>query len=749
MKIAEKTFLAVIILISIIVNVFFPISYAVSNEVLEKNEVRNQEIEVNNTDESNVLENTIEEDSLLNNNIVINSNKEIKKDFESNKMENEIIQNDINDKEVNQVEEDTNETINNIENNVEKNLQDSIELNENSIKRDTLKTESSMNSIMLTNLNYDEPGVKYRTHVQNVGWQDYQVNGNMAGTEGRSLRLEAIDISLMGSLSNINVVYQTHVQNIGWQDWKTNGQQAGTEGMGLRLEAIRIFLQDTDEYSIMYRVHIQNIGWQDWKKDAEVAGTEGRGLRLEAIQIKIVPKEKKGIIDLDTPKNGYIYYTPSTINVRGWKMANVSNTVIQAFVDDVAIDSNSISYYNREDITSSHLTYGTPTQNQTAGFAFNIDANNLSSGNHIIKILLYSNSEVIGNTAVVFNIDRNLHVTYRTHVENIGWQDYVLDGNMAGTEGRGLRVEALDIHLINAPSNARIVYRAHVQNVGWQDWKANGEQAGTEGRSLRVEALEIKLENLNDYTVEYKVHIQNIGWTGWFIDGETAGTVGQGKRIEAVQIRFVSKYKRKYKGIDVSVYNNSINWGLVKNAGIDFAMIRVGYRGYGQEGNFAEDNKFRINIQSVNTLGIPAGIYFFSQAITEAEAIEEANWVVEKIKEYRIDYPVAVDVEKLPNPGRTDNLDKSTRTRLIRIFCEKIKEAGYTPMIYTNIDGTNNMLDMSQLSDFETWIAHYKNDENSRPDYNGSYTMWQYTSKGSIPGILGNVDMNIGYKKYK
>ena len=135
-----------------------------------------------------------------------------------------------------------------------------------------------------------EPSISYTTHIQDIGWQNQVKDGEMAGTEGQSKRLEAIKITLK-DLSGVKIKYQTHIQDIGWQDWKYDGTLAGTEGQSKRLEAIRIELEESDKYSIMYRVHIQDIGWQDWRYDGEKAGTEGQSKRLEAIQIKILEKQ--------------------------------------------------------------------------------------------------------------------------------------------------------------------------------------------------------------------------------------------------------------------------------------------------------------------------------------------------------------------------------------------------------------------------------------------------------------------------
>lgn len=707
-----SNYLTILIITILLLNIFLPIVLANSKIVNnEYNETFYDDVE---SEESNEI---IEDNEILpDNNEIIEKDDAIDDEDEKNNIEenignNNIIENDIQEE---IIEEDINENY----------------------------------GIMLLDSSHSL-GVKYRTHVQNVGWQDYVQNEQTAGTSGQALRLEGINIQLLNSEKNLNIKYQVHIQNIGWQSWKKNGEMAGTFGQSLRLEAIRICLEDSDEYSIMYRVHVQNVGWQDWKTEGEMAGTSGQGLRLEAIQIKIVPKQKKGKMCLDTPSNGSTYYSSSSINFQGWKMANVSNTSIKAYIDDTEVSSDTITYYNRADVTNAILDYGTATQNPKAGFKFSINAANLSNGDHTIKIVLYSGTTALTTISSSFKVDKNLHVNYRSHVQNIGWQGSVIDGEMSGTSGKSYRVEALNINLINAPSNAKISYRTHVQNIGWQSWKSNGEMAGTSGQELRIEAIEIKLENMDDYTVEYQVHIQDKGWSSWYIDGETAGTIGQSKRIEAIKIRLVKKYKRQYNGIDVSQFNGYINWGKVKQTEIDFSFIRVGFRGYGQAGNFAEDTMFKRNIEAAKTAGVPVGVYFVTQAITDAEAIEEANWVLQKIKEYDIEYPIAIDIEEAGvaagDVPRTQNLDKNTRTRLAKLFCQTIQNAGYTPIVYTNVDWATNKLDMSQLSEYDTWIASYRS---GNPGYNGKYSIWQYTNKGSILGILGNVDLNYSYKKY-
>ena len=699
-------------------------------------------------DEDNEIGQNIISNIEENDDIIDEADNNVIEDKINNNISNSILENKINNNISNSMLENNankeNETVD-----IKKDNEISDMINESMIEQKKQEDADGEGLIMPLSIN-NEPSVSYRTHVQNIGWQDWKQNGDIAGTEGKSLRLEAISIKLT-DIPNVNIKYQVHVQNIGWQDWKQNGDIAGTEGKSLRLEAIRIKLETSEEYTIMYRAHIQNVGWQEWKTDGELSGTEGKSLRIEAIQIKIVSKRKKGKMYIETPLDGTTYNRPKNISISGWKMANISDTKLKVYVDgnNTPIDESLIKYTQRADVLKAIVDYGTSSQNPNPGFTISVNAENMKTGKHTIKIVLVDkNGQMLSEITKTINVDNELHVEYSSHIQGIGWQGYKRDGVLSGTEGRSLRLEAIVMKLVNAPSNARICYRTHIQNIGWQEWKTANDLSGTKGRSLRVEAIEIVLENMEEYTVEYQVHIQNIGWSNWYIDGETAGTVGQSKRIEAIRIRIVPKYKRQYKGIDISENNGSVNWALVKRDNIDFAMIRIGYRGYGQAGRIVEDSKGKLNIEAAKKAGVKVGVYFYTQAINETEAIEEANWILNTIKGYSVDYPVAIDFENSGANGRADNLDINTRTKIAKAFCQTIQNAGYTPMVYTNVNWANNYINMNELTKYETWIAHWTYNTAKLPSYNKSYTMWQYSNKGIVNGVPGNVDLNIGYKKY-
>lgn len=143
-------------------------------------------------------------------------------------------------------------------------------------------------------------------------------------------------------------------------------------------------------------------------------------------------------------------------------------------------------------------------------------------------------------TSSVNVLDPNsISVNYQSQVQNVGWQEWKNAGELSGTQGQGLRVEALKINLINAPVGATIKYQVHIQKIGWQDWVSNGDIAGTVGKSLRIEAIRIVLENAPGYSIAYQTHVQNIGWEDWSYDGAISGTAGKGLRIEGLKIKVI------------------------------------------------------------------------------------------------------------------------------------------------------------------------------------------------------------------
>lgn len=199
-----------------------------------------------------------------------------------------------------------------------------------------------------------------------------------------------------------------------------------------------------------------------------------------------------------------------------------------------------------------------------------------------------------------------------------------------------------------------------------------------------------------------------------------------------------------HKGIDVSKYQGDIDWEKVKADGVEYAFIRLGLRGYGS-GKIVIDEYYEENMREASAAGVETGVYFFTQAITVEEAVEEANYVIENMADYDVTYPVVFDVEMIVgDDGRANELSQELRTDICIAFCDTIKAAGYTPMIYGNVRCFTQMLDMPRLEAYEKWYAFY--DNYMYMPYEVS--VWQYSEKGSVNGIKGNVDMNISYKTW-
>ncbi len=206
--------------------------------------------------------------------------------------------------------------------------------------------------------------------------------------------------------------------------------------------------------------------------------------------------------------------------------------------------------------------------------------------------------------------------------------------------------------------------------------------------------------------------------------------------------------KGKAKGIDVSKWQGKIDWSKVKADGIDFAIIRIGYRG--ENGNLYKDANADYNIQQAQNNGISVGVYFFSTAISQEEAQQEANWTVSAIKGYKISYPVAYDCEGYTSPeSRMYNLTNTQRTNNAIAFLNAIKNAGYDAMFYASKSDLENHFETARLEkDYFIWLAHYSKNiypAVQTPEYTGKCDMWQYTNKGKVSGISGNVDMCVSY----
>lgn len=285
------------------------------------------------------------------------------------------------------------------------------------------------------------------------------------------------------------IAYSTHVQKDGWQSEVYDGSLSGTEGEAKRLEAIRIKLGSDISGGVSYSTHVQKNGWMDYVSDGALSGTTGEAKRLEAIKIELTG---------EASENYDIYYCvhAQTYGWLGW------------------------------------AKNGEPAG--TAGYGKRLEA---------IKIVLVpKGGEAPGSTSNAY-LEKAVSVQYRTHVQKLGWLDFVENGALSGTVGQAKRLEAIQIQLSNAQYSGGIEYCTHVQKDGWQGYVSNGALSGTAGEAKRLEAIRIRLtgEMSEKYDIYYRVHSQTYGWLGWAKNGEEAGTSGLAKRLEGIEIQILPK----------------------------------------------------------------------------------------------------------------------------------------------------------------------------------------------------------------
>lgn len=203
------------------------------------------------------------------------------------------------------------------------------------------------------------------------------------------------------------------------------------------------------------------------------------------------------------------------------------------------------------------------------------------------------------------------------------------------------------------------------------------------------------------------------------------------------------------EGIDISSYSGDVDWEKVKAAGVDFVMVRLGGRGYGDEGSLYTDDRALEYIKGAQAAGIKAGGYFFSQAINNAEAVEEAEYVKNLLGDIKLEYPVAFDWEIIKDDAaRTDSVSATQATECAKAFCETVKSYGYKPMIYSPSRELYFKYDLTQLADYDIWYCEYSD----VPTFYYEFSMWQYSKSGTVDGVDGTVDLNIcftGVSKYE
>lgn len=283
----------------------------------------------------------------------------------------------------------------------------------------------------------------------------------------------------------------------------------------------------------------------------------------------------------------------------------------------------------------------------------------------------------------------------------------------------------------------RDVWEENTSDEAMAEDQSRGEEEaltciGTEEQSMRADEEEV-LHFVDVFGQEYQVEIDP-GVEKNDYDPEAF-------RLEEGRMTYAGDEIFTYRqGLDVCHHHGEIDWKKVKAAGFDFVFIRLGYRGYGQEGSIRLDREFEENMKYAREEGFDIGVYFYAQAVNEEEAREEAEFVLENLEGYELQLPVVYDPENvLDAEARTDDVTGEQFTRNTEVFCEMIKEAGYQPAIYCNMLWQAYKLDLTRFAEYPVWYADYE----LRPQTPYRFEFWQYTNTATVDGIEGPVDLDI------
>ena len=449
----------------------------------------------------------------------------------------------------------------------------------------------------------------------------------------------------------------------------------------------------------------------------EVIATESKTFTLE---------KYKSTINITTPTNSTY---KKSIDISGYVLSEAPSFNIDLYIDDNLIAEN-INRTNNNNISSSLIEeYG--ISNTLPNYNYSYDVTDLKDGSHTLSVKLkLASGEVIETKQVNFKVKKYesiITIDY-PNAKNINRKEDLFIRGWIMSEDKNSTVK---IYLDNNEISEEVlrVEREDVLNA----------IDGYGGRDTNVLPGYMVTTNISKLTVGY--HTLSI---------KIYNHLNEIINTQNVTLYIYDGFEH---GIDISQWNGNINWTTVKKSGgVDFAMIRCGYRGYGT-GVMVADTAFSTNFTGAVNNDIKAGIYFFSQAISYEEGAAEANFIKEAIDmtpgaKGNIKMPLVLDVESSTEGhgnGRADKITVTQRTDAVKGFIDQMNRYGYKPMIYANKDYLTNKLDLSKWTNYDVWLAHWTYDFNKKSDYTGTYTMWQYTDIGTVNGINGAVDLNIAY----
>ena len=614
--------------------------------------------------------------------------------------------------------------------------------------------------------------VEYRAYMKGIGWQEWRTDGEAAGIESSNYVLEAIEIRLVkrektGIFGKLFVDIPDE-KKIKDNELEISGWSMATEGNTL----IKVYIDNQEIKNKIERIEREDI--------IETIGGYGSATENPTPGFKTVVN----LLDYTRDKH--------TINV---KLLTKQGQLIteQSKEIDTSIKVEYQTFmqpWDWREHSENGETNGKPGQGMNM-HTIKMDIYGLVQKNQHITYQVYiegkgwqnavKDNEEAGRDTVrrIEGFRINLEnmpeysVTYNSYIEGIGWQGWAIDGEISGIIGK--RLEAIQIKIIPKVTENKLhleiekpynigevvkVTKGKNEISGW--FLSNKDEASIkiliDEKEVSTNIERIERQDILDRYKGYGGVEKNPlpGYKTYLNFGDyNVGTIHK-VDIQAVDLEDNILLTKSFKvqispityGIDVSHHNNLINWNLVSKTQ-DFAMIRVGYRGY-ETGNIVYDRNFLTNIMQAQVHGIKIGIYFYTQAVNEQEAIEEANWVADAIAGYNVTYPIAIDTEwsNGDRDGRADGISVDQRTKNMIAFLNTIKSRGYKSAIYASKNWFEEQLYDDKLSNYDRWVAHYTGGINNPTNYEKPYAIWQYTSSGCIPGINGNVDLNICYKEY-
>ncbi|MBR3049353.1 MAG: glycoside hydrolase family 25 protein, partial [Bacilli bacterium] len=595
-----------------------------------------------------------------------------------------------------------------------------------------------------------QPGYSATFNIEDYTYGEHQVEVKVKDNKGNEITKTTRKFTKSKPATAITIDYPTVSQKVtntvtiqGWYlstaastslEVYVDGNKIEEVNRSARADVLKAIKGYGDESTNPQPGYNKTVNIENYKygeHQVEIKVKDNKGNEITKATRKFIKDKPSSFINIDYPSGKY----KLTTTIQGWYLCKDKNTHAEIYVDNTKVTN--ITTSARPDVYKVYTNFGDETYTPKPGYSATFDSSTLSDGTHTVKVNIISekNNDIISTKTKTFTVkkyDGYINIDYpqlANQSENFtlsGWEMSELDNSY------------LKLYIDNSLTSNTFTRSARSDVISAITNYGDASVNATPGFSTTV--------NVNSLS-EGKHTLKLVLYSK--LNEEITTTT-----------KTIYVYKKIYNGIDVSQYNGSINWSSVKSAGVKYAIIRVAVRGYGTNaqginGNLVKDTKFVSNVNGATNAGVKVGAYVFSQAISEQEAIQEANIAITTIQNNslgsKIKLPIVFDsefsgcVENGKRCGRADGLSKAKRTAIAKAFLNTVKLYGYKPMIYASTSFLNNQLDMSQLNQYDVWVAHYGV---SKPTYKGHYQMWQYTSTGSVKGISGNVDMDYVYKNY-